>query len=122
MSLSASNPNELWVALTYGSNGKKIYKTIDGGLSWINLTTSKLDNVTISDILHQLGTQGGVYLGTKRGVYYRNDLMTEWEAYSDGLPVSAETNRLKPFYRDGKSEMVVGDLEFGKRISMKTPL
>lgn len=102
MSLSASNPNELWVALTYGSNGKKIYKTIDGGLSWINLTTSKLDNVTISDILHQLGTQGGVYLGTKRGVYYRNDLMTEWEAYSDGLPVSAETNRLKPFYRDGK--------------------
>ncbi|HRG67480.1 MAG TPA: hypothetical protein PLS73_01455 [Saprospiraceae bacterium] len=102
MSLSASNPDELWVAVTYGSNGKKIYKTIDGGLSWINLTTPKLDNVTISDILHQLGTQGGVYLGTKRGVYYRNDLMSEWEAYSDGLPVSAETNRLKPFYRDGK--------------------
>ncbi|MBK9220742.1 MAG: T9SS type A sorting domain-containing protein [Saprospiraceae bacterium] len=102
ISLSATNPNELWIALTYGSNGKKVYKTIDGGLSWINLTSTKLDNITITDILHQYGTNGGVYLGTSRGVFYKTDGMVDWQAYSDGLPVSAETNRLKPFYRDGK--------------------
>lgn len=31
MALSAENENVLWVAVSYGSNGKKIYKTTDGG-------------------------------------------------------------------------------------------
>ncbi|HEX5625494.1 MAG TPA: LamG-like jellyroll fold domain-containing protein, partial [Saprospiraceae bacterium] len=102
ISMSATDPMVLWVAITYGSNGKKVYKTIDGGKSWINWTTPVLDNVRVSDLVHQMGTDGGVYLGTNRGVFYRNELMTDWQAYATGLPVSAETNRLKPFYRDGK--------------------
>lgn len=102
MSLSAVDENVLWVAVSYGSNGKKIYKTTDGGKSWENLTTPVLDNVRISDVMHAMGTDGGIYLGTNRGVYYRNNLMNDWEPFSTGLPVSAETNRLKPFYKDGK--------------------
>jgi hypothetical protein len=50
----------------------------------------------------QYGTNGGIYLGTDGGVFYRNNLFPDWLSYSFGLPVSAETNRLKPFYRDGK--------------------
>ncbi|MBK9108660.1 MAG: T9SS type A sorting domain-containing protein [Saprospiraceae bacterium] len=88
--------------MTYGSNGKKIYKTIDGGVSWINLTTAVLNDVRISDILHAYGTDGGIYLGTHRGVFYRNNVMSDWFPYSKGLPFSAETNRLKPFYKEGK--------------------
>jgi len=102
MAVSAENEDILWVALTYGSNGKKIYKTLDGGGSWINLTTSALDGYTISNIMAQYGTNGGIYLGTSGGVFYRNNLFPSWIPFSFGLPVSAETNRLKPFYRDGK--------------------
>lgn len=102
MTVSAISSELIWVAVSYGSNGKKVYKSTDGGRSWINLTTAVLDNVRISDILHAAGTEGGIYLGTNRGVFYRNEQMADWIPYSDGLPISAETNRLKAFYRDGK--------------------
>jgi hypothetical protein len=102
MAVSAENANVLWAAVTYGSNGKKIYKTTDGGVTWVNLTTNKLNSVTITNVMAQYGTDGGIYLGTNSGVFYRNNGLSEWQAFSTGLPLSAETNRLKPFYRDGK--------------------
>ncbi len=102
LALSEADANVLCVAVTYGSNGKKIYKTTNGGQSWTNLTTATLDNYTITNILPQYGTDGGIYLGTNGGVFYRNNSMPDWQKYSNGLPLSAETNRLKPFYRDGK--------------------
>jgi photosystem II stability/assembly factor-like uncharacterized protein len=102
MAVSAENTNVLWAAVTYGSNGKKIYKSTDGGVTWINLTTSVLNNLTVTNVMAQYGTDGGIYLGTDGGVFYRNNTLNNWQAYSAGLPLSAETNRLKPFYRDGK--------------------
>ena len=102
LAVSAEDANVLWVAVTYGSNGKKIYKTINGGLTWINLTTSLLDNLTITNIMAQYGTDGGIYVGTNAGVFYRNNTHTNWQTFSTGLPLSAETNRLKPFYKENK--------------------
>ncbi len=102
LAVSAEDGNVLWAAVTYGSNGKKIYKTINGGSTWINLTTSLLNNLTVQNIMAQYGTDGGIYLGTNGGVLYRNNSHSDWQIYSTGLPLSAETNRLKPFYRDGK--------------------
>lgn len=99
---SATNPNELWLAYTYGSNGMKVYRSIDGGQSWINLTTSLLDEVTVQDIMAQHGTNGGLYLGTDAGVFYRNNNHPDWQVYSSGLPLSVSTNRIKPFYKDAK--------------------
>ncbi|MCK5740710.1 MAG: T9SS type A sorting domain-containing protein, partial [Chlorobi bacterium] len=56
-------------------------------------------------ILHQAGTDGGIYLATSNSVYYRDNKMDDWILYSDGLPVNAASNILKPFYRDGKIRM-----------------
>lgn len=102
MAVSSSDPNVLWVAVTYGSDGKKIYKTTNGGTTWANMTTTKLNGVRVSHIMAQFGTDGGVYLGTNAGVLYRNNTLSDWEAYSTGLPMSAESLKLRPFYRDGK--------------------
>jgi photosystem II stability/assembly factor-like uncharacterized protein len=102
LTASATDANILWVAVTYGDNGKKVYKSINGGASWINLTSALLNNITVQDILAQHGTNGGVYIGTNAGVFYRNNTHTDWQPYSDQLPLSLECNRLKPFYRDNK--------------------
>lgn len=102
LAVGAENADVLWCAVTYGSNGRKIYKSTDGGQSWINLTTTLLNGVRITNLMAQYGTDGGIYLGTDRGVFYRNNSHADWQPYSEGLPLSAETNRLKPFYRDGK--------------------
>ncbi|MCY7328861.1 MAG: hypothetical protein LH618_09950, partial [Saprospiraceae bacterium] len=102
MAVSAENADVLWVAVTYGSNGKKIYKSADGGQTWNNLTTNALNGIRISNIMAQYGTDGGIYLGTDVGVFYRNNSLSDWQPFSMGLPVSAETNKLKPFYKTGK--------------------
>lgn len=102
MAVSENNPLHLWVGLTYGNNGMKIFKTEDGGNTWINLTTPKLNNLQIGNILLQYGTNGGVYLGTNGGIFYRNTQHTDWQFYGEGLPLSAQTNKLKPFYKEGK--------------------
>lgn len=102
LALADDNPNVLWAAVTYGSNGKKIYKTTNGGSTWTNLTTALLDGKRIQNIMAQYGTNGGIYIGTNAGVFYRNNTHTDWKTYSDGLPLTIECNRLKPFYKTGK--------------------
>ncbi|MFN4254504.1 MAG: LamG-like jellyroll fold domain-containing protein [Saprospiraceae bacterium] len=102
LALSDASPNTLWAAVTYGSNGKKIYKSTNGGQTWNNLTTSLLNGLTVQNIMAQYGTNDGVYLGTNGGVFYRNNTHNDWQPYSDGLPLSVECNRLKPFYKTGK--------------------
>lgn len=103
MSLAADkqNPQVLWMMLTYGPNGYKVFRTTDGGLSWENMTTPALNGFSPYSILHQQGASG-VYLGCKGGIFYRNEEMSDWELHGEGFPISAEPNVLKPFYRDGK--------------------
>ena len=102
LAVSAVDPNALWVAITYGSNGRKVYSTTDGGQTWTNRTTPVLNGLTITNMAAQHGTDGGIYLGTAQGtVLYRNNQMGDWQVYSQGLPLSLETNRLKPFYKRG---------------------
>ena len=64
----------------YNANdGYKVFKSLDGGQNWINLTTPILDGQYMTNIEHQRGSNGGVYLGTRTSVFYRNDNMTDWE-------------------------------------------
>jgi PKD repeat protein/photosystem II stability/assembly factor-like uncharacterized protein len=103
MDASGNDDRELWVALRAGSAKNKVFKSTDGGASWINLTTATIAQGAPSAIVHQLGTDGGVYLATTPGgLYYRNNSMSDWTPYADGLPVSIGTRLLRPFYRDGK--------------------
>ncbi|MBL7786993.1 MAG: PKD domain-containing protein [Chitinophagales bacterium] len=117
ISLSATDANVLWIAFVYGSNGNKVFKTTNGGTNWSNITTSTLNGENIYSILHQGGTDGGVYLGTQNTVYYRNNSLTDWQIYADGLPTYIATDLLKPFYRDNKLRLA----SYGKGI-WETPL
>ena len=103
ITLSATNDKELWVAYRAGGNNNKVFHSVDGGESWTNLTTSLIENEVISDIVHQQGTNGGVYIACDRGrMFYRNNDMKEWVHYGTGLPIAHFTRSLKPFYRDNK--------------------
>jgi PKD repeat protein/photosystem II stability/assembly factor-like uncharacterized protein len=101
------NPDVLWLVRTPQSgnynnlNGQKVYRTTDGGQSWENLTTPTLDGEYITCILRQRGTDGGIYLGTRRAVYYRNNSMNDWALFNNGLPASTTVVRLVPNYREG---------------------
>lgn len=108
IAVSGSDANTLWAAYRTGPNGSKIYKSTDGGNSWINLTTSTLNGTTISDMTHQLGTDGGIYLiGDYGKVFYRNNTMSDWTAYATGLPLALnnEISRIKLNYKLKKARI-----------------
>jgi hypothetical protein len=108
ITVSGSDANTLWAAYRSGPNGSKIFKSTDGGASWTNLTTATLNGVTLSDMTHQLGTNGGVYLiGDYGKVFYRNNTMSDWTAYSTGLPVAlnGEISRIKLNYKKNKARI-----------------
>lgn len=103
IALSGTDENELWGALSYGSATGKVFHSTDGGQTWSNMTTPTIRDVSISDILHQIGTDGGVYIACNGGrMFYRNNTMDDWQPYYDGLWIGHYTRALKPFYRDGK--------------------
>ncbi|MEI7802287.1 MAG: PKD domain-containing protein, partial [Bacteroidota bacterium] len=108
IAVSSTNENELWLVRTQQSsqqsnlNGYKVFKTTDGGNSWQNLTTVTLDGEYITCIEHQRGTNGGVYIGTRRTVYYRNNLMSDWLLYNSGLPASNFSTQIQIDYKDQK--------------------
>ncbi|MEO6760258.1 MAG: PKD domain-containing protein, partial [Saprospiraceae bacterium] len=102
ITLSPEDENLLWIAYPDAADGQKVYKTTNSGQFWQNLSTPALNGEHISYILHQGGSNGGVYLGTYRTIWYRDNTMSNWLPYNDGLPKSVSTDILRPFYRDGK--------------------
>ena len=50
LSINPEDENELWLAYPSGNNGTKIFKTVNGGNSWINLTTTILNNESVQSI------------------------------------------------------------------------
>ena len=108
ITISSNDENTLWIARTsmYGgvqdAQGYEVFKSVDGGQNWINWSTPTLDNINATNIEHQRGSNGGVYLGTRSNVYYRNNNMSDWEIYDNNLPKRTFSTQLIPYYREGK--------------------
>jgi hypothetical protein len=116
LAINPENENELWMAYPSGANGNKVFHTTNGGVSWTNITTSALNGESIHSLVYVAGTDGGLYAGTEKAVYYQNNT-TSWAIDNSGLPTFSSTNILRPFYRDGKLRMA----SYGKGI-WETPL
>ncbi len=95
------NPQEIWVTYSGVQSVCKVLKSNDGGSTWTNLTTPVLTTSPITKLIYQRGTNGGVYVGNKAGVYYRNNTMTNWEMLGKGLPM-CDIRFMHINYNEGK--------------------
>lgn len=102
LALSPVNSNLLFLAYPGGSNGNKVFKTTDGGVTWTNLTTTDLNGEEVRSLVHIGGTNDGLYAFTFNSVYYRNASSGVWNEVNTGLPTLLNSDLAKPFYRDGK--------------------
>ena len=108
ITIDGNDPNTIWIARTsmYDAypdiDGQQVFKSTDGGQNWVNYSTSTLNGESFTNIVHQEGTNGGVYLGTRRGVYYRNNTMNDWALFNNNLPLSTTSVQLIPYYRKSK--------------------
>ena len=90
-------------SLSYVSyEGSKVYESTNGGDSWTNITGSGLSGENITNIEYQRGSNGGIYLGTRKNVFYKNSVMTEWVLFNNNLPASTYSTQLVPYYKEGK--------------------
>lgn len=107
ISLSFSDENTLWICSESNANGSKVFKSTNGGASWTNLSTATLNDKKFNQVVHQQGTNGGVYLLGHSGgkAYYRNNSHSDWQDYSANLPAHFENLRAIPFYQKSKIRM-----------------
>jgi len=82
-----SKPELIWVSVSDYINNQKVYKSIDGGETWENISKN-LPNLKINCIVNQVGTNNGIYVGTDTGVFYIDDEITEWMCFNQNLPHS----------------------------------
>jgi photosystem II stability/assembly factor-like uncharacterized protein len=101
IAVSDENPNELWVTYSGVQSVCKVLKTDDGGATWTNLTQPNLTDHPMTKIVFQRGSNGGVYVGNKSGIYYRNNTMSDWMLLGSGLPM-AEIRFLFINYNENK--------------------
>jgi len=97
--------DQIWLALlssAAATNNYKVFRSTDGGASWSNYSSSILNGQTMQSLVHQRGTDGGVWLGTDKTVFYRNNSMSDWQIYADSLPASTSCVKLVPWYKGGK--------------------
>jgi hypothetical protein len=89
IAVNPENANEVYVSLGDFSSGNKVFFSNNGGNpgSWVNITGT-LPNVTTGCIeLHDNGLNNrAIYLGTDIGVFYRDNDMSDWLYFSNGMP------------------------------------
>lgn len=102
LTVNPTNPDELWVAATYGADGEKVFATYDGGATWTNRSTPLINGHSIREIVFQAGSDHVVYISSNYAVFYWDQPASQWQVYSDDLPFITRTLHLRPFYRDNK--------------------
>lgn len=85
IAVSATDPDKIWITFSGYTAINKLFKSLDGGNTWTNLS-GNLPNIPANCVVNQTGTNDGIYIGTDLGVYYRDNDLTSWMPYSNGLP------------------------------------
>jgi hypothetical protein len=96
IAVSNTDANKVWVTFSGYEAAEKVYKSIDGGTTWTNISAG-LPNIPMNTIVYTKGsTTDAVYVGADIGVYYM-DNNTAWTQFFTGLP-NNHVNDLEIYY------------------------
>jgi len=106
ISISHANANEVLFCMRTATAFNKVFKTVDGGATWTNITGNTLFNKDVSYILYH-GNNGLMFAVTQLvpcEVYYRDNSMTDWSLFTNGLPKNLQVwgGGACIFFRDNK--------------------
>jgi PKD repeat protein len=96
LEVSDTDPDKIWITRSGYTLNNKVYKSIDGGASWTNISGS-LPNIPVNCVVSQTGSNEGIYAGTDLGVYYTDNDLGTWMPFSNGLP-SVRVDELEIHY------------------------
>jgi PKD repeat protein/photosystem II stability/assembly factor-like uncharacterized protein len=86
--------------ILYLSCGSQVFRSVNQGINWTNVTYN-LPLVNIIKIYHDdYSTDESVYVCMATGVYYKNNTMSSWVSYSQGLPSVANIQDMMVYNDD----------------------
>lgn len=94
LAINPDDPKEIWVSAGNFIEGQKVYRSLDSGQTWTNISGS-LPNIPINTIVYDDNNgspNDALYIGTDIGVFYRDNTLGDWVPYSTGLPVVEVTD------------------------------
>ncbi|MGA3013687.1 MAG: PKD domain-containing protein [Bacteroidales bacterium] len=104
-----TNPNFVYMTL-----GNSVYKSVDKGQSWTNISYN-LPAVHVNSIIYYKNDHEGLYIGTDAGVYFKDSTMSNWISFSNGLPANAKITELEVYYdNDSISSDVIRGCTYGR--------
>jgi photosystem II stability/assembly factor-like uncharacterized protein len=80
----------------YVATNTQVYVTEDLGQTWVSLTAD-LPDVTFTSVAYDPSSDGGIYVGSDMGVFYRSNKTNGWEYFSRDFPVSSLVTELEVF-------------------------
>ncbi len=86
-------PEELWAGTMFDTGGDRVYRSVDGGESWIDVS-SDFFFFTVRDLLFLEGTPGRCFAATDHGVLESTDGGDTWRERNEGLLVTGVGNDL----------------------------
>lgn len=104
-----TDPNTVYMTL-----GNSVYKSVNKGLSWTNITMN-LPAIHVNSIAYYRNDLEGLYIGTDAGVYYKNSSMSGWIAFNKGLPANAKITEVEIYYdNDSVASDVIRGSSYGR--------
>ncbi|TAL68643.1 MAG: T9SS type A sorting domain-containing protein [Bacteroidetes bacterium] len=79
------NPNIAWVAMSGYSPTNKVFKTTDGGETWVNISEN-LPAIPVNTIVYQKNSKDVLYIGTDLGIFCKDSTDKNWKPFMNGLP------------------------------------
>jgi PKD repeat protein len=92
--------------IVYMTSGTQVFKSIDKGYSWEEITAN-LPSVSMNTIEYYKNSPDGLYVGSNTGIYYRDNTMTDWILFANGLPVASKITEVEVYYQP---DSVAGDV------------
>tara|TARA_B100000767_G_scaffold184043_1_gene171717 strand:- start:586 stop:1842 length:1257 start_codon:yes stop_codon:yes gene_type:complete len=86
IAVSTNNADRAWVTFSDYNSTNKVYETNDAGVTWTNITGNNLPGLPVNCIIYQGNAKDDLYIGTDIGVYHKDNTMSEWVPYNNGLP------------------------------------
>jgi len=83
------NENNIWISFGNLEEGKKVYHSTNGGITWENIS-GNLPNVP-ANVMQYDAINNNLYLGTDYGVYFYDSKSRLWSRYGNNLPIAVIT-------------------------------
>lgn len=77
----------------YVTSSTRVFKSVDSGITWENITRNLPASQTKYVIAHQKNSENNtIYIATRNAVWYTNDTLDEWVLFNTNLPHSRITD------------------------------